>query len=41
VLRIAIERRLDLDFRSLIAHAVEWARADITRVASERGQPRR
>jgi glycyl-tRNA synthetase beta chain len=37
LLRIAIERRLDLDFRSLISHAVEWARADITRVASERG----
>jgi glycyl-tRNA synthetase beta chain len=38
LLRIAIERRLDLDFRSLIVHAVEWARADILRLAAERGQ---
>jgi glycyl-tRNA synthetase beta chain len=38
LLRIAIERRLDLDFRSLIAHAVAWAGADIARVATERGQ---
>jgi glycyl-tRNA synthetase beta chain len=37
LLRIAIERRLDLDFRSLIGHAVAWAGADIARVASERG----
>jgi glycyl-tRNA synthetase beta chain len=38
-LRIAIERRLDLDFRSLIAQAVESAATDIARVAVERSQP--
>ena len=38
LLRIAIERRLDLDFHALIAHAVKSAAADIARVASERGQ---
>ena len=39
LLRTAIERRLDLDLRSLIAHAVDRAGADIARVASERSQP--
>jgi glycyl-tRNA synthetase beta chain len=39
LLRIAIERRLDLDFQHLIAHATSSAAADIARVASERGQP--
>ncbi len=38
LLRIAIERRLDLDFRALIAVAVRGAAADIARVAAERGQ---
>jgi glycyl-tRNA synthetase beta chain len=38
LLRIAIERRLDLDLRSLIVQAVEWARADIARVAADHGR---
>ncbi len=38
LLRIAIERRLDLDFRALIAVAVRGAATDIARVAAERGQ---
>jgi glycyl-tRNA synthetase beta chain len=38
LLRIAIERKLDLDFRALIVHAVGSARSDIERVAAARGQ---
>jgi len=38
LLRIAIERRLDLDFHRLIGHATRSAIAGIARVASERGQ---
>ena len=38
LLRIAIERRLDIDFRRLIEQAVALARTDIARVAIDRGQ---
>jgi glycyl-tRNA synthetase beta chain len=39
VMRIAIERGIDVDLRALIERAVDAARADVVRVASERGQP--
>jgi len=38
VLRIAIERRLDIDLRALIAQAVSATGADIERLAAERAQ---
>jgi len=37
-MRIAIERRLDIDVQDLIEQAVDAAQADIARVASDRGQ---
>jgi len=38
VMRIAIERRLDIDVQDLIEQAVDAAQVDIARVASDRGQ---
>ena len=38
LLRISIERRLDLDLEALIGQATDAARADIFRVAQEKGQ---
>jgi glycyl-tRNA synthetase beta chain len=38
LLRITIQRRLDLDLGALLAQAAEAARADITRIAAEKGQ---
>lgn len=39
VLRISIERALELDLQILIAQAVDAARADMSRVATEQGKP--
>ena len=38
IMRIAVERRLDIDLSALIEQAVDAACVDIARVASERGQ---
>ncbi len=38
LLRIALERRLDLDLQGLIGQAVDLARGDIARMAAGRGQ---
>jgi glycyl-tRNA synthetase beta chain len=38
IMRMAIERRLDIDLRALIVQAVDAARADVARLAMERSQ---
>jgi glycyl-tRNA synthetase beta chain len=39
IMRIAIERGVDIDVRALIEQALDAARSDVIRVASERNQP--